>query len=101
MRFLGVSAHTSFPVLVGWRESMGKGVVRWLGAFVLTVSIFAAGGGPGMAFPAPPAGDGDAPPLPPGAPPPWQDPEPQALLLAPEQGIIPGAPPSGKQLTGG
>src|SRR5258706_8602800 len=99
MRFLGVSAHTSFPVLVGWRRSMGKGVVRWLGAFVLTVSIFAAGVAPGMAFSPPPAGDGDTPTLPPGAQPPEQNDELEAMLLARDQAFIAGRLPGDNQLS--
>src|SRR5258706_965431 len=99
MRFLGVSAHTSFPVLVGWRRSMGKGVVRWLGAFVLTVSIFAAGVAPGMAFPAQPAGDGDTPTLRPGAQPMEQDDELEAMLLARDQAFIAGRLAGDNQLS--
>src|SRR5882762_7995074 len=99
MRFLGVSAHTSFPVLVGWRRSMGKGVVRWLGAFVLTVSIFAAGVAPGMAFPAQPAADGDTPTLRPGAQPLEQDDELEAMLLARDQAVIAGRLAGDNQLS--
>jgi len=70
---------------------MGKGVVRWLGAFVLTVSIFAAGVAPGLAYPAvPPAGDGETPTLRPGAQPLEQDDELEAMLLARDQAFIAG-----------
>src|SRR5258706_6846980 len=99
MRFLGVAAHSCFPVLVGWRRSMGKGVVRWLGAFVLTVSIFAAGVAPGMAFPAQPVGDGDTPTLRPGAEPLEQDDELEALLLAQDQAFIAGRLAGDNQLS--
>jgi len=78
---------------------MGKGVVRWLGAFVLTVSIFAAGVAPGMAFPAQPAGDGDTPTLRPGAQPLEQDDELEAMLLARDQAFIAGRLAGDNQLS--
>jgi uncharacterized repeat protein (TIGR01451 family) len=69
---------------------MAKGVMRWLSALVLTVAIFAAGVGPGLAYPAQPAGDGDTPTLRPGAQPLEQDDELEAQLLLRDQAFIAG-----------
>ena len=66
---------------------MGKGVVRWFSAFVLTVAMFAASVGPGFATKVP-APNGDAPVLIPGTPYPELDDETEARLLALDQMFI-------------
>jgi len=69
---------------------MGKGVLRWLSAFVLTVAIFAAGVGPGLAYPAEPAPGEDTATLRPDAQPLEQNDELEARLLLLDQAFIAG-----------
>lgn len=78
---------------------MDRGVLRWLSACVLTVAIFAAGVGPGLAYPAQPAGDGDTPTLRPGAQPLEQDDELEAQLLLRDQAFIAGRTAGDNQLS--
>jgi uncharacterized repeat protein (TIGR01451 family) len=78
---------------------MDKGAVRWLSAFVLTVAIFAAGVGPGLAYPAQPAGDGDTPTLRPGGEPIEFDDELEAKLLLQDQAFIAGRTAGDQQLS--
>lgn len=61
---------------------VGKGLVRWFGATVLCVSLFASSIGPGLAVGAPTGGDGDTPTLRPGAHPLALDEEAEQELLA-------------------
>jgi uncharacterized repeat protein (TIGR01451 family) len=66
---------------------MGKGVLRWVSASILSVAIFAAGVGPGMATVVP-GPSGDAPVMIPGTPYPELDDETEARLLALDQAFI-------------
>jgi uncharacterized repeat protein (TIGR01451 family) len=67
---------------------MGKGVLRWLSASVVSVAIFAAGVGPGFAVGVQPSGGGDTPTLRPGAQPLQQNDDLEAQLLLQDQAFI-------------
>ncbi len=78
---------------------MGKGVLRWLSASVVSVAIFAAGVGPGFAVGVQPAGGGDTPTLVPGAQPLEQNDDLEAQLLLQDQAFIASRTAGDSQLT--